>query len=392
MSASTTARAGVSVQVSEGFSELSQLRPAWQRLFGSRGHEPSTSFEWTQAMVRHHLRASDRGFLIRLEREGELIGVLPLVRRQVRLLGRRLSLLMPITEEYNTHSDILLAAADADAVDAIVQGLIGIGASWDCFRMARLLDENPLLPLFRRALDAGRHPHSVRTGLAAYVLDLPASYPSYLAARSAKFRNHLKRAERKLASAGAVEIHRLSTAGAFERAFEALLEVERASWKQAHGSSITAVEHQPAFYRELACGALEAGRLHLQWLTLDGRPIAYNLGYLTTLGYHYLKTSYDHQSRQLGAATVLRAKLIESLIAEGTPRLDFPGEPYEWESQWTSAARRRVVLSLFRPTVQGRVLWLIDRVRSRMSRRVEIAHVDPRASRRPARESTEAAA
>jgi CelD/BcsL family acetyltransferase involved in cellulose biosynthesis len=373
--ASTTA---VTVHVSEGFGELQALRAQWQRLFGARGNEPSTSFEWTAAMVRHHLRPDDRAFLIRLQRDGELVGVLPLVRRQFHIMGQPVALLMPIAEEYNTHSDVLLAANDDALADAIVSTLSGLAVQWDCFRMARLLENNPLVPLLRRALRAGRHAHSVRRGLAAYVLDLPSSYAAYLGDRSAKFRNHLKRTERKIAAAGIVKVHALSRGAAFDEAFDALLQVERASWKEGFGSSITAVERQSGFYRDFGLAAIESGSLHLQWLTLDNKPIAYNLGYLTSFGYHYLKTSYDHAYRHLGPATVLRAHLIESLIAEGIPRLDFPGEPYAWESQWAEAVRPRIVLSIYPRTIRGRLLNMIDRVRHWRSDRREVSHIDPR--------------
>lgn len=382
----------VSVRISDGFGELPGLRSDWQRLFGARGNEPSTSFEWTEAMVRHHLRPDDRGFLLRLERRGDLVGIVPLVCRRFRILGQTVGLLMPIAEDYNTHSDLLLASADQELVEAVVDALFALDASWDCFRMARLLDLNTLNPLLIRSLDVRCRAHSVRGGLAAYVLDLPSTYEDYLNARSAKFRNHLKRTERKLSAAGRVEVHVLDNAAAFDQAFDALLQVERSSWKQSFGTAITAVSRQMGFYRDMARGAMATGRLHLQWLTFDRQPVAYNLGYVTSAGYHYLKTSYDHDYRQLGPATVLRARLIQSLIAANIPRLDFPGEPYAWESQWTTTVRRRVVLSIYRPTLRGRLLSVIDRVKHRRSRRDGVEHVDPRAAHGGRRQESGAAA
>src|SRR6185436_7683704 len=246
------------------------------------------------------------------------------------------------------------------------------------------------LAMLQRALTRRKGGYAVREGLAAYVLDLPKTYEAYLAARSAKFRNHLKRTERKLAGSGRIEVHELSDPAAFDAAYDAVLQVERASWKHSFGSAITAVAHQSAFYRDLGRAALGAGRLHLQWMTLDSRPIAYNFGYLTRAGYHYLKTSYDHELRPLGPATVLRARLIESLIARGVPRLDFPGEPYEWESQWTDSVRRRVVFTMYPRTLRGKVLGLIDRLRHRESPATGVAHVDPRKQKRERPDPAEA--
>ena len=187
--------------------------------------------------------------------------------------------------------------------------------------------------------------------------------------------------ELELSANGTVKFHELSHHQDFDAAFGALLQIEQGSWKQSFGSSITAVARQSGFYRDFASAAFGRGALHLQWLTINAKPVAYNLGYMTQGGYHYLKTSYDHAYRPVSPATVLRARLVEGLIERGVDRLDFPGEPYEWESQWTDTVRRRTVLSVYPPTVRGRLLAVVDRVRHRPSANRDVTHVDPRSGR-----------
>ena len=108
----------VSVKVTEGFTDLPALQDQWEALFQSCPNEPSTSFEWTSAMVRHHVRPGDRCFLLRVEREGTLVGLVPLVLRRFKMIGQQIALLMPLSEEYNTHSDLLLASTDDAVVGA----------------------------------------------------------------------------------------------------------------------------------------------------------------------------------------------------------------------------------------------------------------------------------
>lgn len=382
-SESSTAKGGgeVSADISEGFAQLASLQSRWEELFVSRPNEPSTSFEWVSAMARHHVGSTDRCFIIRLEQGRDIVGIVPLMARALKVMGQRITIVAPLTEVYNTHSDLLLRSTDDDVVAAFVRTLDRLPVDWDCFRMASLLEHNPLTVVFRRCLHGAGYRIGIRDGLPAYVLSLPGSYGEYLAARSSKFRNHLKRIERKILSSGAVEVSELRRPEEFAKAYDALLRVEQASWKQLHGTAISAVERQTRFYRDFCQAALGTGRLHLQWLTLDAKPVAYNLGYLTADGYHYLKTSYDHTYRPVSPATYLRARLIESLISGGVRRLDFPGEPYEWERQWTGDIRRRTVLTVYSRTLRGRVLEVVERLRHR--RRVDhrVQHVDPRAMR-----------
>lgn len=368
---------GIAVDVTEGFDTLDGLRESWDEVFQSRPHQPSTSFEWTRAMVAHHVRPGDTCLLLTLRTGGRVEGFMPLVCRDVPLFGMRIRVLAPLSELSNTHSDLLVRRVDHATVSSFVAALGRLGVVWDCFRMSALLEEEPLARLLRSCLAEDRHRHTLRDSLPAYVLDLPASFDDYLGDRSQKFRGHLKRTTTKVERAGLVEVHVVATPQEFETAYGAVLTIERASWKDAHGSAITSVEHQAGFYHDFGRDALGANRLHLQWMAIDGRPVAYNLGYISGDTYHYLKTSYDASFRSLGPSTWLRARLIRELVARRVQRLDFPGEPYEWERQWTRTLRWRQAVVLYGPTARSRLLQAVDRFRRRREVRTPV-HLDPR--------------
>ena len=378
--ASPSPAGSVSATVDHGFESLAARRDDWEDLFHSRFHEPSVSFEWTMAMARNHVRQGDRCFLITLSRGGAIAGFVPLVLREVPAFGMRVRILSPLSDEYNTHSDLLLRDAGTDLVRALLGAIRGLRPRWDLFRMARLLDDGVLADVLGQAVTGEGLAAGSRNGLPAYILDLPASFDAYLAARSAKFRNHLRRIERKIDAAGAT-VHEATTGGDLDAAFEALLSVERSSWKQAHGSAITAVQRQMGFYRALCEGAAAAGRLHLHWLTVGGIPVAYNLGYLQAGSYHYLKTSYGAEWRTLSPSTYLRARLIAAMIDRRIARFDFPGEPYEWETQWTDTVRWRRALSVYGATPRGLLLRAADRLRHRPQEARVVEHRDPRRGR-----------
>jgi CelD/BcsL family acetyltransferase involved in cellulose biosynthesis len=382
MISATRSSDAAAATIERGFDRLPSLRDEWERLYAERYNEPSASFEWTASMVRSHVRPDDGCFLVLLRRGDAVVGVVPLVVRRVVLLGVSVAVAMPLSEENNTHSDLLVTAYDADIMRAFVTALTELEARWDCFRMTRLLDDRPLArALEQSAADHGLS-HLLRDGHPSYILPLPGSLADYLADRGAKFRNTLKRIERKLRAAGELQVREVSSRSELEEGLDAMMRVERSSWKQEHGTSITAVDRQSCFYRELCEASVALGRLHLQWLLVAGQPVAYNLGYLFGGHYHYLKTSYDNALRPLSPATFLRARLIESLIARGVRQMDFSAEPYEWESQWTDALRWHQVLSIYSGTVRGRLLATADRLRhtsSATERRLQ--HIDPRTSR-----------
>ena len=120
-----------------------------------------------------------------------------------------------------------------------------------------------------------------------------------------------------------------------------MIEIEQRSWKHTNGTAISTVPRQREFYRLLCEGAARSGRLHLMLMYLGGRSIAYNLGITAADRYSYLKTSFLEDLRSYSPATVLRARLIESLCGEGIRYLDFPAQSYRWEAQWAEKLRWR---------------------------------------------------
>jgi hypothetical protein len=117
-------------------------------------------------------------------------------------------------------------------------------------------------------------------------------------------------------------------------------------------------------------------------MTIDGRPAAYNLGYVRDSTYSYLKTSFVEALKPLGVATYLRARLIRSLIERGLRVLDFPAAPHEWERQWTETVRWHKKLTVYRPTAPGIGLAIAQRLRHGTPRERLIRHLETR-SRAP---------
>jgi CelD/BcsL family acetyltransferase involved in cellulose biosynthesis len=376
-----TAPVGLTAQVSPGLDALPSLEQEWRRLFERTVSEPAMSFEWTQALARTQIDRGDACCIVQIRREKELVGVVPLYVRATRVLRQRHFVMRPLAELKNTHSDLLFSDTSADTMAAFLGALRLTGCRWDSLRLSKLLEGHALTPLLEQAATAQGYAPRRRFRKAAYWLPLPGSLAEYLAARSHKFRNYARRAEKKLRAAGRVETIEVTTPGEFDAAYEALLQVERASWKEANGTSISADRRQAALYRDWGRAGAAAGHLHLQLLTLNGEPIAHNLGAIHRGTYYYLKTSYAARYRPLSPATFLRLALIESMIGRGFTAIDFCGTPYEWEQQWTDRYRWHHVLSIYAPTLRGRMLSVLDPWTHYSSSGTTIEHEDPRSEK-----------
>lgn len=342
---------------------LERFESDWNRLQGRGPREPSVSYGWSRAMIRNHLARSQDWFTVLLRRSSEVVGIVPMMRSEKAIYGRKLTTLAPIQERNNTHSDLLLSDYDPALLAAWLDAVCKGAGQWDLLQVSRILEDGPLCKSLAQYLGGSGRSFDMPLHQPSYFLPLPSSYEAYLAGRSGKFRNYLRRAEKKLQAAGECRLELVRAGDDVDAAYRDLLKIEAASWKHANGTAISAVDHQSGFYRDLIESELRAGALHLTFLRIDGKPVAHNLGIIANDCYYYLKTSFRDDCKALGVATVGRAWLVRQLIAEGIPRFDFPAEPYEWERQWTSDVRWHRSLVIYNRTVNATLMRLIRRVR-----------------------------
>lgn len=372
--------AAISVEVLP-ISACSQFESSWRELHAASGHQPSTSFEWVTAILANHPFSRPDALLVVVRKGSRVVGLMPMVSVAERLLGYSVVTLTPLQELSNTHTDLLVGADSKPILEAWLSALRTSGRRWDLLRLSWLLEDGALAGAMRSAVDASGLSCRWRLEQPSFELLLPDSMDLYLASRSSKFRNYLRRAEKRVATGGDVELIRVQQRPEHAAYFEWLLDIERGSWKHAHGTAISAVPHQTGFYRDLCVAALGSGMLHLTFLMVGREAVAYNLGVLSGDYYSYLKTSFKEQYRAAGVATVARSRLIQSLLQLGLRRMDFPAEPYEWERQWTDKLCWHQSVLVYNHTPTATLVRVLNAARACVSPpiRRQVQYRDPRA-------------
>ena len=344
--------------------------------------EPNTSLEWTHALLSTHVKGSDVVFVVVLRSAGQVVGIVPgIIRREYVAGTLAINAMYPLCDLTTFHSDILRTSDQAGLVAAFMGAMVALPRRWDILRFGRLLESGSIALQFANYLAGSGVAYRIRREQPSYFLGLGETYEQFLKGRSAKFRNHLRRKSRQLAAAGRLQVLRAGLNLGVEQAYRHLLTIEERSWKHAHGTAISAAPHQREFYRLLCDGSSDRGRLHLMLMYLDDTPIAYNLGITAADRYSYLKTSFDEGLRRFSPATVLRARLVEALIAEGVRSLDFPAEPYQWEEQWADTLRWHVSVLVFNRTPRALLYRILVRMRDVWRRSPDgrvVEYTDPR--------------
>jgi len=356
----------LSVHVQRGGPELvEQIADEWRRLCDESGDEEVFYRpEWAQAYLQAFESKADV-IIISVCSGAKLRGILPLVRRRIIVGGLPI---VKLTLPANVHSlRASLTVCPGEEGATVLQALWQAAKSlpqWDTLDVANVVEGSGLDRLVALAQADGYRTARKRTSQTLY-LPITASsaaansdksaQPPWLAGTRPKFRSHLRRAKRQLEDQGTLELKHYSAAD--PAALEKFYALEASGWKGAEGTAIKCDQRTRQFYDAIAQAAARDGYLSLDFLELNGKPIAGHFGFNLRGRYFLAKAGYDEAFRRHGPGQLLVNEILSQTPQRGLHEFDFVG-PATWdESRWASARRTNYRVFIFRKGLYGALLY-----------------------------------
>ncbi len=342
---------------------MEQYYPQWEELLASGNHESSLSIPWTEALLHSYIEGPFS--LIVLSDSAGIAGLVPVYVKETKRYGMSLLTLSPVTEHFNTHSDLLLRHSSTELTEAFLRALVSVKVKWDVFRINRFVMGHPLLESLEFVLRSKLHyAYRIQSEEPSFFIKVGNGKDEYPKAVSGKFRYNLRSYLNKLRSAGEVSFLNIRDFQDGDEAFDTMLRIEEASWKHKHGTGISSTEKSRRFYKELCRGELNYGRLRVAMLYLNQIPIAYEMGLVNGKKYYSVHGSYDEGYEKNRPGAVLLAQVIDGLIHEGIEELDWFGEPFEYQQRWTDKHRWHRSILIYNRTCRGKGFQLVSRLKS----------------------------
>ena len=372
----------LSVRVQRGGRELvEQMAPDWRGLCDESGDEEVFYRpEWAQAYLQAFEPKAEVVMISAWAGE-RLRGVLPLVRRRTFISGFPVATLTIPANVHSLRASITVCpgAEGQAALPALWQAAKDL-PRWDLIDVANVVQGNGLDRLVTLAAADGYRTARMRTSQTLYLpIAAPATstpdksaQPPWLAGTRPKFRSHLRRARRQLEEQGKLELKHYGAAD--PAALKKFYELEASGWKGAEGTAIQCDPRTQQFYDSVAQAAARDGYLSLDFLELNGQPIAGHFGFNLRGRYFLAKAGYDEAFRRHGPGQLLVNEILGQTPERGLREFDFVG-PATWdESRWASARRTNYRVFIFRKNLYGALLHAVrisarDAVRALMGRR-----------------------
>jgi CelD/BcsL family acetyltransferase involved in cellulose biosynthesis len=295
--------------------DLESLREDWSRLADASGNV-FAAWEWNRLWWQHY----GRGRALRVavsQRAGEPIeAIVPLFlwsRRPLRIL--RLighghgDCLGPICDrgDDDTARRVLRRTLASQPHDLFIGDWVASGPRWSSVLRGRVVRSTgyPILRL----------PHG--------------SWEAFLAGRSQKFRKRARNLRNRIEREHEV-VYRFSDASTLAGDLDVAFRLHRARFGKHSGCNFCG-SHE-AFHREFAAVALGEGWLRLLMLELDGRPTAFEYGFLFQNAYFAYQSGRDPAWDRYSIGYVLLLETVRRALEEGATEYRFLGgeEDYKY--------------------------------------------------------------
>lgn len=343
---------------------LATHRDAWTSLVVEAGLNPSLAPDWMDAAVESHGYAPDVSVAFARDGRG-LCGVLP-IRTSVESIRGVPARVVDVGASPVVYHR---AAIARDAAPGTIADLIAasLPERWDVLRFSDVPADGPTASAFDLLAQRRGWRVTPLVGESSPYLTIDVTWDDYVRGLSRRIRTNLNRSLRKPLEIPGTEMRWYETGADTGPLLDAILAVERASWKHPLGRSIAARPVETDYHRRLLALLASTDRLMANVLFADGRPIAYALGCLDRGWAGHLKTSFDAKERNAGGAVI--AHSVRRAFERGAKEYDFLGQAAPHKLTYTSSIRAHRGWIAYNRTARGWVLQklqaLADRVKAR---------------------------
>jgi CelD/BcsL family acetyltransferase involved in cellulose biosynthesis len=379
----TTANTEFCVSVVSDYESLLALKPVWNAVVEeARVGHPFLRHEWACTWWES-FGAGHELHVLKVNAGSETVAIAPLMLSRARIYGVPVRRLGFMANAHTPRCDFVIGHRFAGAYRAIWDHLRNIAGRWDVLELCQVpsgsstLDELAQLAAqddFRVGVwHSGNSPYIPLCGSwESYDRGLKRkhqggrSFPAFL-------RNRIKR----LSALGTVAVEEVSALDCMAAALEDGFRIEAAAWKGRAGSAIGSHQELRRFYTRLGEHAVEHGWLRLQFLTVNGRRIAFAYTLCAERKLYLLKPGYDPAYARYSPSKVLCYLVLQNAFASGLAEYDFLGEADDWKLEWAKDVRPHYWLYVFpnrlRPTLLHTAKFRLVPARSRVRDMMRVA-------------------
>ena len=323
--------------------EFESLAGVWDSLLQRSVDDKSIylTHEWLSTWWKHFGGENKLNILL-IEREHQVIGIVPLMKSKYRIGLVKYRLLETIGSVNCNYVGLIPPENREEAVTALLAYLEEeLGNNGLVLRLTLVPEDSKLLDILRR-----RHAQFSRKlviqetvmTLAPYI-SLPANWDEYFRSLGGRRRRRLRQALRSLKKEHNVEFQKC-TADDLEDWLSKFFDLHQRRWQSVNVSGIFSNSKTKGFYRDIAVQFLKKNWLHFSYLTVDDEMVAAEYAFVYNQKFYSATAARDIRYSKYSIGHLHHMFLIKAAIENGLREFDFlkGDEPYKF--YWTKSAKQ----------------------------------------------------
>ncbi len=342
--------------------DLKRLRDDWARLATDSGY-PFHSWQWLENWWRFYQDESrELSLLVAKNQRDEVVGLLPMYLHQQRL-GRRVLRFLggdDVCTDYNT---MLASDDDRAAVAASFAELIFSGGlpAFDQIELDSVHPSDANINSLIGALVEVDFDVDRRTALGCWRVELDEDWDKYLATLSKSRRWRTRKLFRDYIETGRTTIHYADSDESYEHGFKILVELHQDRRNSLGQPGCFQSEAFTKFLHAAGKDFLHSGQLSLQWIELEGQPVAaeFDLRGNDTVFYYQSGFSTAQEEHRPGWQGVMSA--LRRASEDGVRYFDFLRGDEPYKASWGAERVEQETIILTAPRLRSQIHQWADK-------------------------------
>jgi hypothetical protein len=213
---------------------------------------------------------------------------------------------------------------------------------WDLLELTGIDFQDQSIRRLLWHLDERRKMVHHRRGPNCWRVDLPPTWEEYLSMISKNHRKRLRRLQRNAVDSGRAVLRTVECFEDLQKGIEILVDLHQRRRRAVGEPGCFASKSFNDFHREVMPLLLSNGQLQLQWLELDGKPVAIEYDLAGGGVVYAYQSGIDPDASKENPGTLLTLLTLRRAIEQGFRAVDFlrGNEPYKLH--WKAAPRPQI--------------------------------------------------
>lgn len=303
------------IRVIRSIQELNSIKPAWDEIVKHYNNVCLTT-EWISCWLKCFVVDNTSIKILIVKKNNDVIAIAPLLLRKEKLIFLPYKKIEFISMADYPDSptnlcpelDIIITPGYEDVLDKIFEELMK--DDWHFIRLNPIPVESQTISEIKNFASNYNLKFVEQEAFKSLIIDTNRSWENYYQSLSKRFRKQLRYFQNKFKEIGEIKFVLFKSPTEIKENLHHVLDIEKRSWKWQKGVSINSIGYKN-FFKEFPEQVCHLEWVHLWFLELNGKYIAYDMNICYRDKVINWKGSYDEKFSDFGPGQLLLEKELE---------------------------------------------------------------------------------